>query len=106
MLHPALAALLTETVTHEAFTGVQDAYGAPAFAGSVTHPARVEFTVRRIVDHTGQERMSRCKVFLDGDVTIDLRDRLVLPDGTAPPILALSSPRDLSGNVSHWEVSL
>jgi hypothetical protein len=104
-MHPAFLRLFTDTVQHAAYAG-QDAYGKPNYATPVSRSARVEYKVRRVVDATGQERVSRSRVFLDGDVTIDMRDQLVLSDGTRPPILVLYSPKDLDGNVSHHEVSL
>lgn len=104
-MHQALLAMLTDTVIHAAYVS-QDAYGKPVYGTPMSHPARVEYKVRRVVDATGQERVSRSRVFLDGDVTLDLRDRFTLPDGTMPPILVLYSPRDLNGSVDHHEVSL
>ncbi len=100
----ALRALLTDTVTLAAYTS-QDVYGSPTYASPQTVPARIEYKVRRVVDHTGQERVSRARVFLDGDVVLDLRDRVTLPDGTSPPILALYSVRDVDGSISHHEIS-
>lgn len=101
-MDPALQALLTATVTIAPYTG-QDAYGKAQYGPAQTVPARVQFRLQRLTDATGQERVSRAKVFVDGDVTLDLRDRVTLPDGTMPPILTLYKVSDLDGAVSHWE---
>ena len=101
----ALVAMLTDTITHAAYVS-QDAYGKPTYATGVSRPARVEYKVRRVVDATGQEKVSRAKVFLDGTVTLDLRDRITLSDSSTAPILLLYSPHELDGSVSHHEVSL
>ena len=100
-MHPALQRLLTETLSHYAFTG-HDAYGKPVYGPEQQHPARVEFRIRKVVDMTGVERVSRARVFFDGDVVLDLRDKVVLTDGTAPPIIVAYSPRDIHGARDHW----
>lgn len=100
----ALLALLTETLTVAPYLS-QDAYGKPTYGPSVTYAAREEWKIRRIVDQTGQERISRARVFFDGDVTLTLRDQVTLTDGTTPPILLLYHVRDLSGGTHHLEVS-
>jgi hypothetical protein len=103
-MHDALRAMLTDTMTKEAYTG-QDSYGKPTFASPVSLAARVQFLLQRVVDATGQERVSRATVFVNGDVVIDLRDRLTFADGTSSPILRLYSPKDLNGAIDHWEIS-
>lgn len=103
-MDPVLAALLTETVTLEAYTGTQDSYGTPQYAAPVQLPARVEYAPTRIVTAQGEERLSRARVFLDGTVTVDLRDRLTLPDTTQPALLVVAPMRDEVGAVDHIEI--
>ena len=98
-----LAALLTETCLLEAYSGVQDSYGTPQYAAPVQLPARVEYGPTRIVTAQGEERLSRARVFLDGTVAIDLRDRLTLPDSTTPALLVVAPMRDETGAIDHWE---
>lgn len=97
-------ALLTETLTIAAYTGVQDGYGQPTFGSPVSVPARLEYKTRRIVTATGDERLSRCRAFLEGTLTLDLRDKLILPDGTSPPMQLIYAPRDEGGAIDHYEV--
>ena len=47
--------------------------------------------------------MSRAKVFLTGEVALDLRDKLVLPDGTAPALQLVYLVKDDQGNLHHYE---
>jgi hypothetical protein len=101
---PALAALLTDTVTQAAWTGAQDVYGAPTYAAPVTLPARVQWVTRRITTATGEERTARAQIFFDSTATIGLRDRLTLPDGTTPPLQAVGAVYDELGGLSHWEI--
>jgi hypothetical protein len=104
-MHRALAAMLTDTITHVPYMS-QDAYGKPVYGAPRVYPARIEYQVRRVVDPTGQEKVSRSRVFLDGAVTIGLRDQILLPDGSTAPILTLYSPREVDGSLSHHEVNL
>jgi hypothetical protein len=104
-MHEALQRLLTDTIEHHAYLG-QDSYGAPLYAPLVRRLCRLEAMVRRVVDAQGQERVSRSRCFFDGDVTLTLRDKLLLPDGTSPPILQLASVKDVDGSVDHWELVL
>lgn len=100
----ALLALLTETLMVRPYLS-QDAYGTPTYGPSVPTPAREEWKIRRIVDQTGQERISRARVFFDGDVSLTVRDQVTLTDGTTPPILLLYHVRNINGSVHHLEVS-
>ena len=107
-MDPALLTMLTETVTLQSYTG-QDAYGKPSYGPVVTHPARVAYRVTTLTNAQGQERTSTTTVYLDGAVPITVKDRLILPDGTAPAIQAIYSPTDplLPGEgPDHHEVQL
>lgn len=103
-MDPALQTMLVTPVPHAAYTGM-DAYGKPSYGAPVTQMARVEFRLRTVVDATGAERMSRARVFLNGTVQMDIKDKVTLPDGTTPPILALYEVFEVDGSRSHWEVS-
>lgn len=103
-MHPALQAMLVTPIGHASYLS-QDAYGKPLYADLHTHQARVEFRDRRVVDQTGVERLSRARVFFDGTVILDVKDKVVLTDGTAPPILALYEVFEVDGSRSHWELS-
>jgi hypothetical protein len=102
-VEPELAAMLTETVQHSAYTG-QDGYGSPVYSAPVDRPCRVEFRVGPMVTATGEERTSSTRIFFDSDFTLNLRDKIQLEDGTSPQIQALYKPRDESGNVHHQEI--
>ena len=98
----ALQAMLTDQVTYQRYVS-QDGYGAPTFATGIVLPARIEYKLRRIVNAQGEERMSRAKVFLDGAIPLDLRDKLVLPDGTAPALQLVYAVNDERGSPHHTE---
>ena len=102
-MSPGLLRLLTDNITLETYTSLDD-YGTPHYAAPITVPAFWDRSARLLRDSTGQERMSQHRVFLDGIVTLDLRDKLTLPDGTTAPILRLDSLRDFRGAIDHHEV--
>lgn len=103
-MDPALQAMLVTPIQHAAYVGM-DSYGKPSYGAPQTQFGKLEFRHRRIVDMTGQERLSRARVFLDGTVSLDLKDQVILPDGTAPPLVALYEVFDVDGSRSHWEAA-
>jgi hypothetical protein len=92
--------MLTDTVLLARYIS-QDGYGSPTYATAVSCPARVQWTTQRFVDSTGAERVSRCVVFVDGDVVVDMRDKLVFEDGTSPPIRRIEKVKDEFGVQQH-----
>lgn len=106
-MDPALLDMLTETISLQPYTGM-DQYGKPSYGPAVQHPARVAYRVTTLTTAQGQERTSTSVVYMNGDVVITVKDRLVLPDGTAPAIQAIYSPTDPTqpGMPHHHECSL
>jgi hypothetical protein len=104
-MHPALRALLTDTVLHAAATA-QDGYGTPTYGPAVARPAKVEAEVRQVLTPQGELGVSQTRVFLNGDQPVGARDKLTLPDGTSPAIQALAPIRDVDGTLSHYELLL
>lgn len=104
-LHPALAALLTQTVLHAPYTG-QDGYGASTYGPAVTRAASIQYDVRQIPTPQGEQARSMTLVFLNGDFALGARDKLTLPDGTSPAIQQLMAVNDVNGSLSHYEVRL
>ena len=101
-MEPALAAMLTETVSHSTYIG-QDGYGTPLYTPAVIRACRVEFKVGPMVTAQGEERTSSTRIFFNSDFTLQLRDRLLLEDGTAPQIQMIYRPRNEFGAVHHQE---
>lgn len=106
-MDPALLDMLTDTVTHEPYTG-QNAYGVPQYGSPVQLPARVAYRVATLTNAQGQERTSQTTVYLNGDVEVSVRDRLTLPDGSKPAIQNIYSPSDPlnPGVPDHHEIML
>jgi hypothetical protein len=102
-MHSALVAFLTDTVMVAPYTG-QDGYGAPTHGTPVATPCRVESRTQVFTNAHGQERVSRALIFFDGTVTLDIRYKLTLEDGTSPAIERVDLWKTPQGTPDHWEV--
>jgi len=99
--------MLTDTVQHSAYQG-QDGYGKPQYSSPVARKARVQYEVTTVTNQQGQERTSTTIVYMDGSFPLSVRDKLVLPDGSAPAIQLVYAPTDpdTPGVVDHFEIRL
>lgn len=94
--------LLVDTITIEPWAS-QSAAGEATFGTAVSYSALVEYDTRKVetvgtIDgRGGAVFLSKATVHLDGRPTIDLRDRITLPDGSTPQIIAVRSYSDQSG---------
>ena len=106
-MDPALLDMLTETVLHQAYVG-QNQYGQPQYGAPIARPARIAYRVTTLTNAQGQERTSTTVVYTEGDFVITVRDKITLPDATAPAIQAIYSPTDPTqpNGVDHHEISL
>ncbi len=95
-----LRAMLTETVSHQAYLG-QDGYGASQYGLAVERPCRIEAKVQPIPTAQGEERTSMTRIFFAPDFPLELRDRIVLPDETAPQIQRVTLSHDEFGVPHH-----
>lgn len=93
---PDLRALMPHTITLRPWAG-QNEFGEPTFGAPVTIQARVEQAVRLVRAVDGQERVSMVTIYLASPTTIDPRSQITLPDGSAPPIMAITAIPDENG---------
>jgi len=104
-LHRVLRGRLNQTVTVAAYAG-NNAYGDASYASSATtYVARVEGKQHEVVDTRGQDVLARGMVFIGPTSTgglpaVKVQDKVTLPDGTTPPLLAVDTVRDRDG-VNH-----
>jgi len=91
---------LRDTVTHEAWASV-DGFGTPTYAASVSRTALVERRQKLLRTHTGEEVLSTHRVLFVEPLSLDLRDRLTLSDGTTGRILAAEGVMDPSTDVPY-----
>lgn len=88
---------MAETVTIEPWAS-QDEYTEASYATGIVYKARVSGRRTLVRNAAGQEVASSYAVYLGQYVTASTKDRLTLPDGTKPPILAVKqSPDDAGG---------
>lgn len=85
-----------ETITREPYAGL-DAYGQRTYGAAETYKARIEHRARLVRDAHGEERVSQVQVYLASTTIFDVKDRLTLPDGTTPLMLALERVPDHQG---------
>ncbi len=99
--------LMPSTVTHEA-VATRDEYGKPAtYATAASYRARVSSSHKRINSRvTGQDVTASVQVWLNGIISsINVDDRITLPNGTTPQILSWDVPSDETGE-HHMKVYL
>lgn len=106
-MEPALLAMLVDDVVQTPYLG-QDQYGKPVYGAAFTRPARIEFATTVVSNTQGQERTSTTLLFLNGDLPITSRDKLTLPDGSAPAIQEIQAPRHpfRPATIHHYAVKL
>jgi hypothetical protein len=77
----------------------QDALGTPGYGPVVATRALVEAKTRRLTAVDGREVLATTKLTLLEPRTVTTRDRLTLPDGSTPPILAVEGLVDPGATV-------
>lgn len=93
-----LLEIMVDTITL-AGVSTKDAYGKRSWASAVTiENCRVESGNHRVIDNNGDETVAVGKVYVPGQPTATIYDKLTLPDGTTPPILMIDRVGDQFGS--------
>tara|TARA_Y100000310_G_scaffold212376_1_gene213215 strand:+ start:3177 stop:3503 length:327 start_codon:yes stop_codon:yes gene_type:complete len=97
-IHPDFLSLMPDTIQLYKKSG-QDLYNKPTWATSYTeHRGRVQYKKDVVRNDQGDTVMERGRIWLyDGDTDIDEDDKILLPDGTWPMIVAVDMQRDEDG---------
>jgi hypothetical protein len=93
----ALRHLLTMTATVEPWTG-DNGYGEREYGTARQVQGRYETGPRLVRSEGGREIVSSARLYFL-DETIGVRDRVTLPDGSQPLILAVNSTTSVGGVV-------
>ena len=96
----SVTADLQATVTHEAYVS-QDAYAQPTYSDGVERQAIVTYRTRLVRNAAGEEVMARASIAFVEPVSIDMRDRFTLPDGTTGPIVSMTGVADSTSGVPY-----
>jgi len=100
--------VLNQTVTIEQYYST-DEFGDATYKTGVSYKAMVQRRVKMIRTLQGAEAVSSCSILMDGTVSAVLdqygRDRITLPDGSKPQILAIEDGIDDAGETIYVEVS-
>ena len=100
--------VLNQSVTIEPFAS-QDVNGDFTYGTGVVYKAMVQRRIKIVRTMQGVEAVSTASILMDGTVSAALnpfgRDRITLPDGTQPLIMAIEDGQDDQGNVIYVEVS-
>ncbi len=100
--------VLNQQVTIEIFNSI-DQNGDPSYNIGAVYKAMVQRRVKMIRTFKAQEAVSTCSILMDGTVSAILdkfgRDRITLPDGTKPLIMAIEDGIDDTGETIYVEVS-
>lgn len=89
---------MRQQISRRAFTGFS-VRGDPTFSTAVTrYPARTEGYQHLVTGKDGRDVMSKTVTYIgpssSGDPVFTVEDRIILPDGTTPRILAVDSYPD------------
>ena len=98
------AAELVHVITWSKLTG-RDAYGKPVYAAPVSYTARVDFERRNWTNAEGVVVSTRGTVVIGGTPLVQPGDRIILPDGSMPPIMDASTTDDMEGVPYYTEVA-
>jgi hypothetical protein len=97
-----LTDLMVQSITIAAVSS-KDAYGKRTWGSpSTINQCRVQSGDHKVLDSLGQEKVANGRVYVPGAPTLTLNDKITLPDGSTPPILAISRLSDERG--SHHSI--
>lgn len=100
---PAFLNVMTQTLTVTRLTGVStDGYGRPAYSTSaLSRYCRVTEKQHLVRSFEGTQEVASTIVWVRSTSTFSPSDKITLPDGTTPPLLAVDEYRDDSGALHH-----
>ena len=76
-----------------------DQYGNASHSTTAsTYNALIVHQVKAIQDIKGVEKVSNTQIYLSGNTTIGIQDKIVLPDGSAPIIIAVQKYPTFTGS--------
>jgi hypothetical protein len=89
--------LMPATISHAPLVS-RDAFGLPTYGSDTEYRARVIYKPTHVRGPAANIVLAKGVVWIAGTPTIGSEDRLTLPDGTTPPILAAARIPDEDGD--------
>jgi len=104
---PAFLTVMTSTLKINRLSGVStDGYGRPAYAGStLTRRCRVTEKQHLVRSFEGEQEVATTVAWVRSTSTFSPSDKITLPDGTTPRLLAVEEYRDQAGAMHHVKLS-
>jgi len=93
----SVTAALQVSIDHEPFAS-DDANGNRSYGTKATYSVIVEYKSRWVNSHDRQGQLSKSNIQFLEAVQVKEQDRITLPDGSQPQILAIEDMLDSSGN--------
>jgi hypothetical protein len=100
---PAFLDVMTQTLTVTRLSGVStDGYGRPTYSTSaLSRYCRVTEKQHLVRSFEGTQEVAGTIAWVRSTSTFSPSDRITLPDGTTPALLAIEEYRDQDGNIHH-----
>lgn len=102
---PSPDGLLNQSVTISPRSAIGKG-GVITYGTGVAYPARVEYKSKMIPGKDGQLKASTARVYVAGDVSVTVADKVTLPSGEAPEILEVRQMNGRFGNLDFKVIYL
>ena len=93
-----------QSVTINHATSAWDSNGNPVLSTGTIHPAIVQRTIKMVKGRDGKEKVANCQIVMASTYAVGYDDKITLPTGEQPEILAIESPVDFTGVVEYYRV--
>ncbi|OPX62367.1 MAG: hypothetical protein A4E30_00760 [Methanomassiliicoccales archaeon PtaB.Bin215] len=102
--------LLNQTITVAKRVG-NDGRGHYTYGAPKEHRARVEHKPRLVRSNIGDttnrfEKVSNARVYVEASASIEIGDKITLPDGSVPIIILVAPQYDMDGALAYWRVDV
>ena len=107
MFDPAFLTVMTQTLTVNRLSGVStDGYGRPAYStAALSRYCRVTEKQHLVRSFEGEQEVATTVAWVRSTSTFSPSDKITLPDGTTPRLLAVEEYRDQAGAMHHVKLS-
>lgn len=101
----SLLEMMQMTVTQQQRAS-RDGYGKETFSAPVSRRCYVEPSTRQVLNADGETVVTSARVYMAGVFGWSVTDKLILPDGSSPPIIRVATFYDETGAPHHEVVDV